>query len=52
MDIKSVIGDYALFVDTLVSQVQRAGVDITGLEFLVPVVLVLMAMATAGILKG
>jgi len=27
-------------------------IDITGLEFLVPVVLVLMAMATAGILKG
>jgi len=27
-------------------------IDITGLEFLVPVVLVLMAMATGGILKG
>jgi len=27
-------------------------IDITGLEFLVPVILVLMAMATGGILKG
>jgi len=27
-------------------------IDITGLEFIIPVVLVLMAMATGGILKG
>jgi len=27
-------------------------IDITGLEFIIPVVLVLLAMATGGILKG
>jgi predicted metalloenzyme YecM len=32
MSIESVIGDYVLFIDTLVSQVKSAGVDVTGLE--------------------
>jgi predicted metalloenzyme YecM len=32
MSIESVIGDYALFIEMLVSQVQKAGVDVAGLE--------------------